>query len=211
MTEETAQKPELGRNEPCFCGSGKKYKRCHGVGAAPKFTAPKPMPSAPSGLMAGGMPGGFDPSQMDPKMMLQFTQALQRLPKGQLQKLQAIMQRAMSGKDVTREAEDFEQSLPVDIQQLMKNFSTQMPGMGGMGGDMSMPAMQDIEVEASSVGDAPAMTAEQAREIVAAAAADGKISRDEAEKLLSASSSGTEEEKKTGFAKFWRGISGKDT
>lgn len=20
-----------GRNEPCFCGSGRKYKRCHGV------------------------------------------------------------------------------------------------------------------------------------------------------------------------------------
>ncbi len=21
--------PELGRNEPCWCGSGKKYKHCH--------------------------------------------------------------------------------------------------------------------------------------------------------------------------------------
>ena len=21
---------ELGRNDPCFCGSGKKYKKCHG-------------------------------------------------------------------------------------------------------------------------------------------------------------------------------------
>ena len=21
--------PELGRNEPCHCGSGKKYKKCH--------------------------------------------------------------------------------------------------------------------------------------------------------------------------------------
>jgi uncharacterized protein YchJ len=32
-----AQKPYIaekkpGRNEPCFCGSGKKYKRCHGAG-----------------------------------------------------------------------------------------------------------------------------------------------------------------------------------
>ena len=24
-------KQKLGRNEPCWCGSGKKYKRCHGV------------------------------------------------------------------------------------------------------------------------------------------------------------------------------------
>jgi preprotein translocase subunit SecA len=22
--------PKLGRNDPCFCGSGKKYKNCHG-------------------------------------------------------------------------------------------------------------------------------------------------------------------------------------
>ncbi len=25
------QAPKLGRNDPCFCGSGKKYKQCHGV------------------------------------------------------------------------------------------------------------------------------------------------------------------------------------
>jgi preprotein translocase subunit SecA len=23
----------IGRNEPCFCGSGKKYKKCHGANA----------------------------------------------------------------------------------------------------------------------------------------------------------------------------------
>ncbi len=23
--------PRIGRNDPCFCGSGKKYKRCHGA------------------------------------------------------------------------------------------------------------------------------------------------------------------------------------
>jgi preprotein translocase subunit SecA len=23
--------PKVGRNEPCPCGSGKKYKRCHGA------------------------------------------------------------------------------------------------------------------------------------------------------------------------------------
>jgi len=28
---ETVRKaPEPGRNDPCFCGSGKKYKKCHG-------------------------------------------------------------------------------------------------------------------------------------------------------------------------------------
>ncbi len=27
----TAGEPEIGRNDPCSCGSGKKYKKCHGV------------------------------------------------------------------------------------------------------------------------------------------------------------------------------------
>ncbi|MGI8702994.1 MAG: SEC-C metal-binding domain-containing protein [Candidatus Limnocylindrales bacterium] len=22
--------PKLGRNDPCYCGSGRKYKKCHG-------------------------------------------------------------------------------------------------------------------------------------------------------------------------------------
>ena len=29
-TDEQAQTPRVGRNEPCPCGSGKKYKQCHG-------------------------------------------------------------------------------------------------------------------------------------------------------------------------------------
>ena len=24
------QRPKIGRNDPCYCGSGKKYKYCHG-------------------------------------------------------------------------------------------------------------------------------------------------------------------------------------
>ena len=23
--------PKLGRNDPCYCGSGKKFKKCHGA------------------------------------------------------------------------------------------------------------------------------------------------------------------------------------
>ena len=28
-----SSEPKLGRNDPCFCGSGKKFKKCHGAGA----------------------------------------------------------------------------------------------------------------------------------------------------------------------------------
>jgi preprotein translocase subunit SecA len=26
-----SDQPKIGRNDPCPCGSGKKYKKCHGV------------------------------------------------------------------------------------------------------------------------------------------------------------------------------------
>ncbi len=31
--QQAASQPKVGRNDPCPCGSGKKYKKCHGVGA----------------------------------------------------------------------------------------------------------------------------------------------------------------------------------
>ena len=32
LARATAAVPEVGRNDPCPCGSGKKYKKRHGVG-----------------------------------------------------------------------------------------------------------------------------------------------------------------------------------
>jgi preprotein translocase subunit SecA len=30
VTKPVVSGPKVGRNDPCFCGSGKKYKHCHG-------------------------------------------------------------------------------------------------------------------------------------------------------------------------------------
>ena len=97
----------LGRNEPCHCGSGKKFKRCHGVSAAPKLGVPKNAQFGAGDASSMGGMGGFDPNQMDPQMMKQVGNALKRLPPSQMQKLQSLMQRAMSGQDVAKEAADF--------------------------------------------------------------------------------------------------------
>lgn len=195
MTEPNNDKI-IGRNEPCPCNSGKKYKRCCGVGAAPKINTPQ----------APVYPAGMDPeamkSQFDPQMMTQFSQMMGRLPKGQLQKLQSIMQKAMAGKDVTREAKEFEGSLPVELQTLLAGF--QMPG--GMGGMPGMPGGAGpgvIEAEHSPVSG---MSEEEARKIVEAAAKSGKISADEASTLLQPNPSA---ESKGGFSKVWKKISGK--
>ena len=142
---------------------------------------------------------------LDPATMMQVTQALQRLPKGQLQRLQGIMQKAMSGKDVSREAAEFERTLPPDFQNLMQSLAATMGGMGGnLGG--GLPA-----AEAPTGAPDAGLSVEEARKIVEKAAAEGKISADQATELLSAAQtdqSAPAGEKK-GFGKLWGKITGK--
>ena len=33
--QQVIRKEKVGRNDPCPCGSGKKYKKCHGAGGSP--------------------------------------------------------------------------------------------------------------------------------------------------------------------------------
>lgn len=185
------QNPQIGRNEPCPCGSGKKYKRCHGVDAAPKLSVRQtPAGGAPQ------LPPGFDPNSLsdeERQQMVQFAQAFQRLPKGQLQRLQSLMQKAMSGKDVSREAAEFEGSLPPDFQEMLKNFK--MPNMPGM----------SSESEPVPSAEGTSMSEEEARAIVAQAAQEGKISQNEAQSLLESSPKSKTE---GGISKFWKKLSG---
>jgi len=32
--QQVIRKEKVGRNDPCPCGSGKKYKKCHGAGSS---------------------------------------------------------------------------------------------------------------------------------------------------------------------------------
>lgn len=169
---------EIAKNSPCPCGSGKKYKRCCGesvvAAAAPLPELPADFGRSkrgaagfdPSQIPAGSIPG-FDPSQLDPQWMNQFSQAMARLPKGQLQRIQGLMQRAMAGKDVSADAAELEKSLPPDFQELMMNFK--------------MPAGLAPETGAETAGE---MSEEEARRIVEAAAQAGKLSEDQAAELL---------------------------
>ncbi len=185
----TPTEKQMGRNEPCPCGSGKKYKRCHGVNAAPKLSIPAGNLTGDAGAGVPGMPGGMpDMSGFDPQMMMQVSQSLQRLPKGQLQRLQGLMQRAMSGQDISREAQEFEQTLPTEFQEMLKGFAgAGMPGMGA-------PAA----IEQSAAAPEGELTVEQAKEIVAKAAAEGKLSSEQADDLLAV------EKKPEAKKGFWR-------
>jgi preprotein translocase subunit SecA len=52
--QQVIRREKIGRNDPCPCGSGKKYKKCHG--------APVPVAAAGAGKAAGsGKPAGPPP------------------------------------------------------------------------------------------------------------------------------------------------------
>lgn len=179
------QQNAIGRNEPCPCNSGKKYKRCCGVGAAPKLSV-----SQNPGKGLPQLPQGFDPNSLsedEQKQMVQFAQAFQRLPKGQLQRLQAIMQKALNGKDVTREAAELEHSLPPDFQEMLKT--------------MKLPNLPGMATHSTQEENPGSMSEQEARAIVAQAAQEGKISQDEAQTLL-------DKKEATGISKFWKKLSG---
>jgi len=58
----TAASQGIGRNDPCPCGSGKKYKYCHGKPGAPALSgvgrsAPVPQPVTPSPPVRSGTSG----------------------------------------------------------------------------------------------------------------------------------------------------------
>ena len=52
--KQVIRREKIGRNDPCPCGSGKKYKKCHGAPNAPAAAGQKP---AAAGKSAGPPPG----------------------------------------------------------------------------------------------------------------------------------------------------------
>lgn len=179
MTQQNSEQTDIGRNAACPCGSGKKYKRCCGVGAAPKLSTPaQSADKSPDKSNDPATPNtpdfmqGFDPqaiANMYPEWTAQIKQALHRLPKSQMQQWQMLIQKAMSGKDVSKEAAEFQRKLPADLQALFQNFGN------------AMAMNQGTPTETPSHTE---MTEEQARQIVAQAAKSGKISSTEADALL---------------------------
>jgi preprotein translocase subunit SecA len=58
----TAASQGIGRNDPCPCGSGKKYKYCHGKPGAPALSGlgqgvPVPQPVTPGPTIRSATPG----------------------------------------------------------------------------------------------------------------------------------------------------------
>lgn len=161
---------------------------------------------------------------MNPEFMMQVGQALQRLPKGQIQKLQHLMQKAMSGTDVSAEAAELEKSLPPDFKNMMQGWQA-MAGAGGgetpntpespalpgglldsLSTPATIPALPSFtDTSAPTSGG---MTEDEARRLVEEAAKEGKISEEQAQELLNTPSEDSTPAA-SGFGRLWRGLSGK--
>jgi hypothetical protein len=141
------------------------------VHASPKLGVPK---EAQSNSLVGP---GFDPTflnEMNPEFMSQMTQAIQRLPKGQLQRIRVLMQKAMNGKDISGEAQSLEKTLPAEFQNLIQTWGS----LAGMQNAFPAGAQQQGEQQQ------PEMTEEQARKLVSEAAEEGLIPQEKAAELL---------------------------
>ena len=118
----------------------------------------------------------FDPSKMDPQVLMQLSQLIQKLPADKLNRMQTLMHNMMAGHDVRREMEEFEQGLPA-------GFRDQLLGlMAGQAGAISPAPMMEVEAEAE-VPSEP-MNMREARLTILRAVAAGKMMPEEAEKLL---------------------------
>lgn len=191
--------PQTGRNEPCPCGSGKKFKRCHGVGAAPKLTTPKNPVSSGFNPQAAGLPpeAAEMVKNMDPNFMKNMMGMMSRIPRPQLMKLQAMMQRAMAGEDVSAEAAVLEKGLPPEFKEFM--------GQAAMSSQFAQMMAQNQSQAAAGTSGPDAMSLEEAKRIVEAAAEAGKISESKAKEVLAGVPEQLESEKKG----FFKGLFGK--
>lgn len=112
----------------------------------------------------------FDPSKMDPKVMMELSELVQKLPPEKLQQMQSLMHNMMAGFDVKREMEEFEKGLPPGFRETVMSLMA------------SQAKMEMTSQEPAAV--AGSMDVHKARMTILEAVADGKMTPEEAEKLL---------------------------
>jgi hypothetical protein len=139
----------------------------------------------------------FDPSQMDPKVLMQMSELVRQLPPDKLNRMQSLMHNMMAGFDVSKEMEEFEKSLPPSFREKLLSIVASSPnafaGAPGMPPGMSRGAAAPnsstiqppgasaapIEVQAEAPKDL-----REARLTILRAVAEKHISPDEAERML---------------------------
>lgn len=118
----------------------------------------------------------FDPSKMDPKVLMEVSQLIQKLPPDQLSRMQGMMHNMMAGFDVSSEMENFEKSLPAE-------FRNKLSGLMGRTTGMTQTAPSPVNGMLSAEEASPPHLHE-ARLTILKGVASGHVSPEDAEQLL---------------------------
>ena len=122
----------------------------------------------------------FDPSKMDPKVLMELSLLIQQLPPEQLSRMQTLMHNAMAGYDVRAQMEEFEKSLPPGFRDKIMSL------MAGQAGSFVPKPDIEISAESSIQSDQPAgeIDLHEARLTVLRGVAAGHVTPEDAERLL---------------------------
>ncbi|MCM2278946.1 MAG: hypothetical protein NDJ89_12795 [Oligoflexia bacterium] len=132
-------------------------------------------------------PNRFDPSKMDPRLLMELSQLVRELPPEKLNRMQSLMHNMMAGYDVRRELQEFENSLPPAFREKLTALLLKQAGQEAA--HAFQPAGQPAGEPATrepSASEMPAreMNVREARLTILRAVADGKMTPEEAEPLL---------------------------
>ncbi len=116
----------------------------------------------------------FDPSKMDPKLLMELSQLVQQLPPEQLAKMQMLMHNAQAGFDVKKDMEAFEQALPPGFREKVIAL------FASSGGVTAVPSVPVVEETVAPEN----MDVREARLTILRAVAEGRVPPEEAERLL---------------------------
>ena len=129
-------------------------------------------------MFPGMDPSQFDPSKMDPKLLMELSQLIQTLPPSTLNQMQGLMHNAMAGLDVRKEVEEFEKTLPQDFREKMLSLMSRQMAASPNKAPSASPVHSLSSVTAAE------MDMKQARLTVLQAVANGSVSAEEALQAL---------------------------
>lgn len=135
----------------------------------------------------------FDPSQMDPKKLMELSKLVQQLPPEQLSRMQTLMHNMMAGFDVRKEMEEFERGLPPGFREKLmavmgasgaNPFAAAGPAYEPRPPSMAMASHPPTSSEVEPATLNREMSLREARVTLLRAVANGSITPEDAEKLL---------------------------
>lgn len=121
---------------------------------------------------------GFDPSKMDPKVLMEVSELIRQLPPEQISKMQTLTHNMMAGFDVRKEMEEFERSLPPGFREKLVGL------MAGSQGGFAQPSARSEAASTTVATDTLPGSVRDARLTVLRAVAEGSMTPEDAEKIL---------------------------